>query len=138
MNADGLVTTDNLTQDLLRSLYDGAFLETSLDDDGDLRVKDRISCWVMPSERKDRIKLLANFGFEKKATEIQRLTLVNAINAEYVVVRAVVAPLNDVLRIDYDILVEGGVTARAIVMGTKRFMAIAIEAIKEYGGDLVE
>jgi len=134
--SDDLVTPDNLSKELLKSLFDSAFLETSWDDEGDLRVKDRIRCFALPSENKDRIRLLAIFGFKDGATPAQRLECVNNINREYIMVRAAIGS-NGVLRFDHDIYVKGGVTKKNVVLATKRFLSIPLEAIEDHGKELV-
>src|SRR6266404_3846015 len=84
-----LITPENLSKELLKTVFDAAFMDTSYDEDGDLRVKEDVSCWVFPSGKvRDRIKLLTNYGFKPETNTLQRLTFVNEINREYVVVRA--------------------------------------------------
>lgn len=132
-----LVTSENLSKELLASIYDGAFMSTSYDEDGDLKVKENISCFVLPSEKKDRIHFLSLFGFEPSSSEAQRLECVNNINSEYIIVNAYVGT-NNTLRFKYDLFIEGGMTKKNIVLATKRFLSIPQAAVQEYGGDIVE
>lgn len=132
-----MITPENLSAELLKGILEGAYMEVSVDSDGDLLVKDRIRCFVIPNrESKDRIKLLAQFGFARAAGQAERMEMVNKINADYIMVKATVRP-NDGLRFEYDILVAGGITARNFVLTLKRFLGIPIAAISEYGRDLV-
>ena len=135
--SDELVTPENLSNELLLSIFDAAFMDASLDDDGTLRVKEKVRCLVMPSEAKDRIRLVCIFGFKPESSEQQRLECVNKINSEYIIVRAISGP-RDSLIFDYDILVKGGVTKKNIVLSTKRFLSIPPDAIDEHAADLVE
>lgn len=128
-----LITSANLSKEGLKSLFDAAFMETSYDSDGDLRVKEGLSCWVLPSE--DRIKLLAAFGFASHATRAQRLELVNRINREYVIVRASVGDRNDSLLFDHDISIRGGVMPAMVVQSTKRFLSIILPSVQECDKD---
>lgn len=104
--SDELVTPENLSKELLHSIFSAAFMETSWDSEGDLRVKDQISCFVIPSPKKDRIRLLAMLGFKKTSSEMQRLECVNKINNEHILVRAT-SSKNDTLVFDHDISVVG-------------------------------
>jgi hypothetical protein len=132
---DDLVTPENLSKELLRSIYDQAFLETSLDSEGDLRVHDGIRCFVFP--RDDRVRLFCMFKFDAaNATPEKRLEMVNRVNCEYIMVRAA-SGANDSLVFDHDIIVKGGVTKAQIVHATKRFLSIPLQAIGEYGKGLV-
>jgi hypothetical protein len=75
---DELITPENLSKELLKSVLDAALLDTSYDSEGDLKVKDRVNCFVFPNqERKDRVQLLALFGFKPETTELQRLQCAN-------------------------------------------------------------
>lgn len=133
-----LITPENLTKERLKAVLDAAFMETSYDNDGDLRVHDRIKCLVLPNlERKDRIQLVALFGFKPQSTELERLQAVNRINTEYIIVRAV-ARGNDILCFTWDLPVAGGLTPRAFVLAVKRFCAIPQPAIAECADEVVE
>ena len=136
MSSD-LITPENLSKELLESIYDSAFFETSWDDDGDLVIKDQIRCLVMPNEEKNRIQLVSLFGFAPRSRMSKRLECVNKINSEYIMVTAV-AGANDTLQFKYDIYVEGGITKKNLVLATKRFLSIPVPATAEHGGNLVE
>jgi hypothetical protein len=131
-----LITPDNLSKELLKSIFDDALMETSFDNEGDLRVREDLSCFVLPN--KDRIRLLSFFGFEPHVSQQKRLEFVNRVNSEYVIVRAAVGSKNDTLFFDYDISVRGGITKKALVFATKRFLSIPRQAIQEFGTDLVK
>jgi hypothetical protein len=131
-----LITPETVSKEALKAIYDQALMETSYDKDGDLRVKEGISCWVFP--KGDRIRLLSMFGFKSNVSQQQRLELVNKINVEYIIVRASVGSTNNVLFFDHDIMITGGVTNMALLHTTKRFLQIPFPAIQEHGPTLVE
>ena len=135
---DELITQDNLSKELLKSVLDAAFMETSFDDDGDLKVKDAVSCFVFPNlERKDKVQLLAIFGFKSEASELLRLQAVNRINEKYIIVKAV-AGNNDQLRFSWDIPIAGGITKKAFVIALKRFCSIPHDAVADCANDVVD
>jgi hypothetical protein len=131
-----LITPENLSKELLKSIYDSAFMKTSWDDDDDLRVTDQISCFVLPTEKNDRIQLLTLFGFKQNSSESQRLNCVNNINREYIIVVAV-ASANNILQFKHEIYVEGGITKKNLILTTKRFLSIPMLAVQEHGGNIV-
>jgi hypothetical protein len=134
---DELITPDNLSKELLKSVLDAAFMETSFDSDGDLKVKEGVNCFVLPNEeRKDRVQLMALFGFKPEASELLRLQAVNRINAEYIIVRAVVGK-NDTLRFTWDIPIAGGITKKAFVLAVKRFCSIPHNSVADCASDVV-
>lgn len=135
---DELITSDNLSKELLKSVFDAAFMETSYDSDGDLKVKDRVNCFVLPNmERKDRVRLVTIFSFKAGTSELQRLQAVNRINDEYIIVRAVVGE-NDALRFTWDIPIAGGITKKAFVLAFRRFCSIPHDAVVDCASDIVD
>lgn len=134
---DELITPENLSKEMLKSVLDAAFMETSFDNDGDLKVKERCSCFVFPNEKKDKVQFYTRFGFKSGASELQRLQAVNRINAEYIIVKAVVRK-NDVLGFEWDIPIAGGITKKAFVLAVKRFCSIPHDAVADCAGDVVD
>lgn len=132
--SEQFITPENLTRELLKTILDAAFMETSYDKDGDLVVRDRINCYVFPS--KDRIQLMALFRWQEGASEEDRLAAANRINSEYAVIRAIVGKGNALL-FTWDLPVAGGMTTKAFVLAVKRFCIVPHQAIAECAGDLV-
>jgi hypothetical protein len=135
---DELITPDNLSKELMYEILDAAYMEPKYDEDGDLQVKDRCTCIVMPSDAKDRIRLLTVFGFKPETPREARLEFVNKVNSDYALVRAAVGASDDTLYFDYYIPTAGGITKKAFVLALKRFCAIPHEAVKDYGSEIVE
>lgn len=135
---DELITPDNLSKELLKSVLDAAYMDTSYDRDGDLVVKERLMCFVFPGkDRKDSVRLLVLFTFEPETSELKRLQAVNKINQEYLVVKAFVSTENH-LHFTWDIPIEGGITKKAFVMAVKRFCSIPHDAVEDCAKDVVE
>jgi DNA-directed RNA polymerase subunit RPC12/RpoP len=136
--SDELVTPENLSKALLKSIFDAALMDNTYDEEGDLVVSSEQvkNCWVIPGDHKDRILLLAIFRFKSGVSRMQQLECANKINTEYAIVRAHVGN-NDTLRFTYYITVNGGVTRKAVAMAVKRFCSIPHSAIAECGPDLV-
>jgi hypothetical protein len=134
--SEDLITMDNVSKEMLKDLFDAAFLETSYDSEGDLRVREKVNCivFVFPDLRK--IQLAAYFGFKPNVPEIDKLRCVNNINNGFNIVRASVLN-NETLKFSYDIALDGGIGKRAIVFLLKRFCNIPHEAVHEHGRDIV-
>ena len=132
---DDLILPENLSKEALKEIFDNAFMETSFDKDGDLRVRDGNSCFVFP--REDRIRLLSVWGFKPETPAQKRQEFVEQVNKEFIMVRATVGP-KDILFFDYDISIRGGILKKMLVLTTKRFLSIARGAVQEYGSEIVE
>lgn len=134
MAAD-LITQENLTKELLKSVFDDACMDASYDSDGDLRIRDGISCFVLPKQ--DRIRLLTLFAFEPNVPLDRKMDLIHQINSNWVMVRATINDKATILYFDYDLCVRGGITKKALVLTVKRFLSIPIPAIQEHGSDII-
>jgi hypothetical protein len=131
-----LIMTDNLSKDLLKELYEAAFMTTEFDDDGDLRVgDDGIKCYVFPKEK--HIKLMSIFGAEEGAEHAALMEFANQVNLEYIIVRVAISD-KDSIFFESTIPVDGGITKKAVVLATKRFLSIPVQTIVEHGKDLVK
>jgi hypothetical protein len=124
-----LITPENVSKDMLKAALSAASIEVTYDKDGDLRAKDKITCFVMLSSNKDRITLFAQFGVKGGARPDQALALVNEINKNFVIVRAYYREENQSLRFQYDICLEGGITSNTFVSAFKRFCTIPMLTI---------
>jgi hypothetical protein len=134
---DDLITSDNLSPELLKAVFDAAFMEAKLDDDGEIIVQDAVKVRLkVNQERKDRIRFVSLFGFKSDSSQLARLQCANQINAEYIMVCA--SAEEDLLFFRYDLMVAGGVTKKALVMAVKRFATIPQGAVAEHGKDIVE
>ncbi len=135
--AEDLVTTENVSKEMLKDLFDAAYMTTSYDSDGDLRVKEEVNCWVLLSSAKDRIQLMSLFTFTDESTPLQRLECVNKINREFIVVRAAATPGGN-LSFTHDILIGSGILKRTLISSIKRFCKIPHQAVSEFGMDIVK
>ncbi len=135
--SESLITPENLSMDLLEEVFDAAYMESSIDEDGDLKVLDACTVYLRPDlERKERIRLLAIFAFEEASTMADRLICVNNINNEYIVVTASASD-NGLLIFRYDLMLAGGMTKKALVLSVKRFASIPKDAIQDHGSSIV-
>ena len=134
--ADDQITPENVSNELLMSVFEAAFMDASYDSDGDIMVKDKCRCWVFPDKNMRRIRLMVLFGFKSGTRELEKLNCVNQINSDYILVRATVQ--GEKLKFSYDVSLEGGINKRAFVMLVKRFCSIPHEAVNDYGKDIVE
>lgn len=129
---DELITTDNLSKALLKEVLEEVLIRVSLDEDGDLLVREGgVACYVMiEEESRERVMFFSSFHFAEASSPLQRLECVNRVNTEYVMVRAV-ARDNDQLLFSYTLYVDGGITQRAFVLALRRFCELPRLAVQE-------
>ena len=85
------VTEKNLSRDNLKAAYDAAKLPVSIDADGDIMIKDRVTLFAFPN--KERIRLVVYYAFKPEVSLQQKLELANRINQGYIVAATIVALL---------------------------------------------
>ncbi len=135
--ATELVTPDTLSAELLRDIYEQAYMDVTLDEEhGVLRLREEVTARAHVSESRERIQLLAVYGVKDEAQRADRLELANRVNENYVLVRAGVDDDGD-LWFDYCILVKGGVTKKAIVQATRTFLMLVPRAVNECDEDSI-
>ncbi|MDH7598199.1 MAG: YbjN domain-containing protein [Sedimentisphaerales bacterium] len=132
-----MITPENISSQLLKAAFESAYMDVLVDEDGDLRIKDVCNIIVRPDlERRNRIRLLSLFRFKEDSTLAQRLQCVNNINSEFIMVCASVTD-NGLLVFRHDMMLDGGLTAKTLILSTKRFASIPHAAIEEFGSDIV-
>ena len=130
--ADVLAPKD-INPPTLKKLFDEAYLDTAVDNDGDLRVEeDGVGCYVLPINDGHRIKLLTVWQARRGCTPAKRLEFANRVNDSIISVR--VSVNEDLIFFDYYIPVEGGITKKAVILATKHFLAVQRLAVLECGG----
>ena len=130
-----LVTPDNVSIEMIRDVYEAAYMEVTLDDEKkQLRIREEVLARAFLSESKERLQLVAYYGVKDDAQRIDRLELVNRVNENYVLIRAGIDEDGD-LWFDYTILLKGGVTKKAIVQATRVFLMLVPRAVNECDED---
>ncbi len=66
---DEIVTEQNLSKDLLRATFAEAYMDVSLDDDGDIQIKEQYRSWLLLDKENRWIRIYTPF---KANPEIQR------------------------------------------------------------------
>jgi len=131
-----VLSPKDINPSTLKKLFDDAYLETTLDGEGDLRVDDEgLGCYVLPINNGERIKLLTVWQARGASSAARRLEFANRVNDGIITVR--VSVNDDLIFFDYYIPVEGGITKKAVILATKHFLMVQKLAVLECGGQEV-
>ncbi|MEK9185182.1 MAG: YbjN domain-containing protein [Patescibacteria group bacterium] len=137
--SDELVTPENVSKEMLRSMFAAASLETSFDRDGDLVVSDGVfKGFVLLDDKNRSIKLMVVYDAEPSATKSDLLEFVNRINYDYMIICAVFVPEHHTVCFDFYICLTGGVSQANIVYTTKCFLRIPLVAVKKHGSQFIK
>ena len=135
---DDLVTPKILNRDFLYTLYDAAYMECDQDGDGDSVITESgLKCIATLPNHQDAIHLVILFPLKDNVSLQEKLECVNRINDCYIITRAAVTKNATLLLCDYYIFLNGGVSRKAIVLGTKKFIEVTREAAEKYASDII-
>jgi hypothetical protein len=124
-----LLYPENITKEGLRDLFVSAYMDSSLDEDGDVLVKETYRSYLVPAQDAAWIRLYSPFKGNEAATMADKLAYANRINAELILVRTYVTDKGGFIFEEY-LPVEGGINKRALVLATRRFHRMLESAVR--------
>jgi hypothetical protein len=133
---DDFIYPEGINAESLKKLFEEAYMEVSVDTDGDLIVKDNYRCYLRPDQDGRLISIYAIFGSAAEAAQADKLAYINRVNDQVKMIRASVSA-NGKFFFDYYFSVEGGVAKRAVVMSVRRFFSCLGSALREDTGNVV-
>jgi hypothetical protein len=134
--SDELLLPEEANSATLKQLFDNAYMENSVDSDGDVRIKDRYSCFLRPDPDGRLIALCAIFGANAGAQLGAKLEFVNRVNDQVKLIRASVMSDGRYF-FDYYLPVDGGITKKAVVLATRRFLSTIEAAMQQDTANVV-
>jgi hypothetical protein len=134
--SDEFIYPEAITADALKLLFEEAYMEVTIDSDGDLIVKDNYRCYLRPDADGRLISIYAIFGASDGAAAADKLAYINRVNDQVKLIRASVSS-NGKFFFDYYLTVEGGISKRTIVMSVRRFFSCLGSALREDAGNVV-
>ena len=126
--ADEIILPEAITKDMLQALFTDAYMDVSLDSDGDIVTKQSYRAYVVPATDGRFIRLYSLFKANPDATPENKLAFVNKVNDELIIVRAYVTD-NGGYGFEWYIPIDGGVTKKLIVLAVQRFHRMLDSAI---------
>ena len=134
--SDEFIYPEGINVEALKVLFEEAYMEASVDTDGDLIVKDNYRCYLRPDQDGRLISIYAIFGAAEGALPEDKLTYINRVNDQVKLIRASVSS-NGKFFFDYYLSVEGGISKRSIVMSVRRFFSCLGSALREDTANVV-
>lgn len=128
--SDDFIYPEGIAADVLKKLFEDAYMDVEVDSDGDLIVKDNYRCYLRPDPDGRLISIYAIFGANQAAASPDKLAYINKVNDQVKLIRASVSA-NGKFFFDYYLSVEGGVSKRAIVLAVRRFFSCLGSALRE-------
>ena len=134
--SDEFIYPEGISVDALKTLFQEAYMDVSVDTDGDLVVKDNYRCYLRPDPDGRLISIYAIFGANAEALQPDKLAYINLVNDQVKLIRASVSA-NGKFFFDYYLSVEGGISKRSVVMAVRRFFSCLGSALREDSENVV-
>lgn len=122
-----------LSDEVLKSIFDAAFIDTELDEDGDLFVTDEMRVLVESLPDQDCFQFTAYFRIDKKHARDKLLEACNSFNESYLGLKASIMEGNEVIAFNYAVLMKGGGTieAKEIIRLFKYFQDVVSASMED-------
>lgn len=127
-----LIEKSNLTAERLHEIFRAAYMKPEIDSEDALTIRGRtrIKYVIQIRERQGLIALFCVFGFKGSVEKAEKLEAVNKLNDGKVMARFSVNR-RESLFIDYNMLIEEGVTPLQILNCFTRFDNVVISGMDE-------
>ena len=125
-----IVLPEHVSAEMLNTLFTEAYMESSIDKDGDVQLVETYRSYVVPGNENRWLRVFAVFGANTEASLEDKLEFVNRVNADVAIVRTYVDSTGRFI-FEHYIPVEGGITQRAIVLVVRRFHRVLEAAIRK-------
>ena len=135
--ADEMIQPETLSKSALQELFEAAYLNVTIDDDGDLIVKERYRSLVLPDQEGRWIQVVSLFGANPAASLADKLAFVNRVNDELVLIRGYVTERGG-FAFDAFIPVEGGIPKRSVVLAVRQFHHVLEAVGTKDDGDVMQ
>lgn len=124
---------EQLSNDVLKSIFDAAFLEAEIDEDGDLFVKDTCKVWVHGMPDRDCFEFKCFIGIGDGFSRQQVLEACNRFNGAYLGLKVSAVPDNDGLGFAYQVLMKGGgkIEGKEIIRLFRYFQEVVRDSLSD-------
>ncbi|MFO7655673.1 MAG: YbjN domain-containing protein [Bacteroidales bacterium] len=126
MSEEKLISNENVSKELVKEIFDNAFLDTGYDQD-DLFIKETWRTWLFVDEKNRFLSFNLYFNLNQNSKLADRLDYVNYVSKEFIIVK--VALYDKTVRFGSYIWLEGGVSPRNIIKAYKAFIMVIEEAL---------
>lgn len=122
-----------LSDEVLKSIFDAAFIDAEIDEDGDLFVTDDMRVLVEGLPDQDCFQFTAYFRIAPNHSRDKLLEASNSFNETYIGLKSTIMEGNEVMGFNYAVLMKGGGTieAKEIIRLFKYFQDVITAAMDD-------
>ena len=128
--SEKMISSDNLSKDLLKNIFDDAYLDAGFDEkDGDLYVKETWKTWFFLDEKKRYFSMSLYFIINEDSSMADRLEYASNVTREFILIKANVE--KTVIAFKTYVWLEGGMTYKNIIKTYKAFLWVTEAALDD-------
>ena len=130
-----LLHENEISVQKMKSIFDAAAKDTSLDKDGDLKItQEGIKTFVKIDTKKKMITFFSVWGMKANVPDFKKYEFTNNLNNKLVLVRFTVTKKSN-LWCDYQFLYKGGITPHTIISNYDLFYKVVRGAATSHDPD---
>lgn len=129
--SEQMIPADQVSSTKIKEIFDNAFMDTALTDDGDVRVTEGgIKIFVSVDTAKQLVRYLMLFGYKRGASTKDQLELANELNKNIVFMRA--WTFGNGIAFDYALPYDGGLPPKQVVSAYRWLRKTALGGVQKY------
>lgn len=132
---DELITTENVSPEMVKAALDQAYMNAVIDKDGSIMIQEQFKIWLNFDKSGRYIQLRTAFRIKDGASRSALLDYANGINYDLIVLRTYLGETSVVM--DHYVWLEGGITRKNLIMSVKMFFSIVDAALDKASDDLL-
>lgn len=117
-----LISNTNVSKDLVKSVFEGAYSDIKTDEKGDLIVNDSWPIYIDIDDQKRYVTFSVYWQVNDTATVEDKLELLNTLSSGILCISSHFDEAGKTIAIKYDMWVEGGITYKNLISAEKIFV----------------
>lgn len=125
-----IVSKDNLSKDLIKTIFENAYMDIKIKENGDLVLTDSWPIYIDIDQQKRFLTFSVYWPVVDSASDADKFTLMNTLSKDILCISSYFSDKENLLSIKYDFWIEGGVTVKNIISTEKilvKCLGLALE-----------
>ncbi|MCU7806114.1 MAG: YbjN domain-containing protein [Candidatus Thiodiazotropha sp. (ex Lucinoma borealis)] len=125
-----MITTENVSPQSLNEIFDAAFMDCVLDENGHLTVQGKYTYYVLLESGNKFIRLLLHIRPREGASVETCRHYCERVNAEMIVLRLAPVNGNESIGMEWHVSLTGGITPKHLVLCFKEYDELIQDALQ--------
>jgi len=117
-----LISNANVSKDLVKSIFEGAYSDIKINEKGDMIVNDSWPIYIDIDDQKRYVTFSVYWQVNDSATDEDKLELLNTLSSGILCISSHFDETGKTIALKYDLWVEGGITYKNLIAAEKIFV----------------